>query len=84
MLVYRFFFFQEVLAFRRARVALLPMKSCRLALKSAILVLRRVFDPIREYSSVSIKRGSHKVRSEGITTTGTSASLYGKSYDDQT
>ena len=62
----------------------LPMKSCRLALKSAILVLRRVFDPIREYSSVSIKRGSHKVRSKRITTTGTSTSLYRKSYDDQT
>ena len=61
-----------------------PVKSCRLTLKSAILVLRWVFDPIREYSSVSIKRGSHKVRSERITTTGTSTSLYGKSCDDQT
>ena len=62
-------------------ILLRPLKSCRLALKSVILVLRRVFDPIREYSSVSIKRGSHKVRSKRITMTGTLMSLYGKLYD---
>ena len=44
-------------------------------------MLRRVFDPIREYSSVSIKRGSHKVISERITTAGTSMSPYENSYD---
>ena len=61
----------------------LSVKSCRLTLKSMILMQRQVFNLIREYSSVSIKRELHKVRSKGITMTGMSTSLYGKLYRKQ-